>query len=164
MTNAMARGDRILLWVGSIGPLGHLPASGTMTVALIGLPLYYLMHRWSDVVAIGFTVGVTAAAVALHHAGDRILRQKDSRTLVWDEVAGFLWAVALVPFTWRLALLAVVVERTLDIVKVPPASWIERQVPGGWGVVGDDVVAGLYTCGLLHFVAYAAPGAAGLSA
>ena len=40
-------------------------------------------------------------------------------------------------------------ERLIDIIKVPPARWIENKWPGGWGVVGDDVVAGIYTYILL---------------
>jgi phosphatidylglycerophosphatase A len=44
------------------------------------------------------------------------------------------------------------VERAIDIIKVPPAPWIERRVPGGWGVVLDDVVAGAYTQLLLRAV------------
>lgn len=131
--------------LGSIGPLGHLPASGTVTVALVGIPLYYLMHAWSRpvyAVAVGL---FTLSSVWLHHVGDKWLGEKDSRKLVWDELVGFLIAVAwLNQFTWPLALAAFLIERIIDIVKVPPARWIERQWPGGWGVVGDDVVAGVY--------------------
>jgi len=110
------------------------------------------------------TLAVTLAAVWLHSMGDRILGQKDSRLLVWDEVVGFLIAIAFVPFTWQLAILAFLFERVIDIVKVPPANWIEDGWKGGWGVVGDDVIAGLYTCGLLHLIVRIAPGWVGLNA
>jgi len=107
-------------------------------------------------------LAIAGGAVCLHGVGDRILREKDSRRLVWDEIVGFLIAVAFVPFTWRLACLAFVCERFLDIVKVPPARWIERRIPGGWGVVGDDVVAGIYTRVLLYLAVTFAPGSCGL--
>jgi phosphatidylglycerophosphatase A len=100
--------------------------------------------------------------VYVHQAGDAILGQKDSSTLVWDELAGFVLAVLLVPFTWQLAVVAFVLERILDIAKVPPANWVERRVSGGWGVVGDDLVAGAYTCGSLHVLVAFAPSAVGL--
>lgn len=148
--------------IGSIGPLGHFPASGTVTVAVLGPPLFALMHGWPWGAYAGATLAFSAVAVWIHAVGDRILGEPDSRRLVWDEVAGFLFAVAFVPFTWQLAVLAVVVERTLDIVKVPPANWVEKRCPGGWGVVGDDVVAGLYTCGIMHLITYAAPSWVGL--
>jgi phosphatidylglycerophosphatase A len=108
------------------------------------------------------TLTFSVVSVWIHTVGDRILGETDSRRLVWDELAGFLFAVAFVPFTWQLAVLAVVVERILDIVKIPPADWIEKHCPGGWGVVGDDVVAGLYTCGIIHLTVYVAPSWVGL--
>ena len=149
--------------LGSIGPLGHLPASGTVTVAVIGLPLFWVMHGWPPSLYVIVTLAFTAGAVYIHHTGDRILGEKDSRRLVWDELAGFLFAVAFVPFTRELAAVAFVVERVLDILKVPPARQIEKYWPGGWGVVGDDLVAGLYTCGLLHLLVHLAPGVVGLA-
>lgn len=141
---------RVCVVAGSLGPLGHLPASGTVTVAVVGVPVFWLVQSWSAPTFVVVTLAFTGASVWLHAAGDRILGEKDSRRLVWDEIVGFLFAIAFVPFTWQIALLAFLLERFLDIVKVPPANWIERRWPGGWGVVGDDVVAGLYTCALLH--------------
>lgn len=152
--------DRGLLLIGSIGPLGHLPASGTVTVAVVGLPLFYLMQAWTAWLYVIVTLAFAAASVWLHQRGDRILGQKDSRKLVWDELAGFMVAVAFLPFTWKLAALAFFLERLIDIVKVPPANWIERRWPGGWGVVGDDIVAGLYTCAILHAAIRFFPGLA----
>jgi len=149
--------------VGSFGPLGYLPASGSVTVAIIGVPMFYLLHAWPAAAYAAFTLAFTAAAIALHAWGDRLLGTKDSRLLVWDEIAGFLFAVAFLPFTWRLAVIAFFVERTLDIVKVPPAPWIEKRWPGGWGVVCDDLIAGLYTCVLLHLLIHFAPGVAGVT-
>jgi len=96
---------------------------------------------------------LTLVAVWIHQRGDAILKAKDSGLLVWDEIVGFLLAVTALPFTWKLALVAFLVERALDIFKVPPAKWIEDHWPGGWGVVGDDLMAGLYTLGALHLAA-----------
>ncbi len=151
--------QRLLLIIGSVGPLGHLPASGTATVAIAGVPLLYLVHGlgvtpWAYAAG---TLALTLLAVWVHHAGDRLLGQKDSRTLVLDELAGFAVAMIGLPFAWPLVIVGFLVERTLDIVKVWPANWIERRWPGGWGVVFDDIVAGLYTCGLLHLVCHLIP-------
>ena len=92
--------------LGSIGPFGHLPASGTVTVALLGLPLFWLMHTLPPLLYVVATLVFAGLAVGVHHLGDSILACKDSRILVWDELVGFLFAVAFVPFTWQLALLA----------------------------------------------------------
>ena len=168
MTNSTPTGvssatsaQRWLVHLGSLGPLGHLPASGTCTVAIAGLPIFWLLSRQSLGFQIVFAVLFALAAIWLHHHGDRILGEKDSGLLVWDELAGFFVAILGVPFTWQLAVIAFFAERIIDIAKVPPGKQIEDQWPGGWGVVGDDLVAGLYTCGLVHLAMRIFPSLAG---
>ena len=146
-------GQRLLLLVGSVGPLGHMPASGTVAVAVAGVPLAWMMRMY---LALGtylvVSVVFTLFAVWLHDVGDRLLGEKDSRKLVLDELAGFWFAVVLIPMTWQMFAAAFFLERFIDIAKVPPANIIERRVPGGAGVVGDDVVAGIYTMLVLLLV------------
>lgn len=150
---------QVILWAGSIGPLGHMPASGTVTVAVVGIPVFWLVGHFGvrPVVFITATVFFAVVSVFLHGAGDRWLGEKDSRKLVWDELAGFFVALWLVPFSWPLALSAFFIERIIDISKVPPARQIEQHWPGGLGVVGDDMVAGAYTCLILHVLCKLAP-------
>lgn len=155
--------QRWLVHVGSIGPLGHLPASGTATVAIAGIPLYWVLSQQSLAFQIVFAILFSLGSIWLHHNGDKIVGEKDSRLLVWDELAGFFVAIIGVPFNWKLAVIAFFVERIIDIAKVPPAKQIEDHWPGGWGVVGDDLIAGLYTCGLLHAAMYFVPTWVGLS-
>jgi len=142
----LSSGQRMFLWIGSIGPLGHCPASGTVTVAAVGVPLAYVLrsHLTTPMFVVVAAI-VTALSVWIHDVGDRLLGEKDSRKLVWDELAGYFWAVVLVNPTWRVLIVAFFIERAIDIAKVPPANIIEKRVPGGLGVVGDDVVAGAYT-------------------
>lgn len=153
-----------LVHLGSLGPLGLLPASGTSTVALVGIPAFWLGNHFavSTAFQIVFCILFALASVWVHHQGDRILGAKDSGRLVWDELAGFFVAIIGVPFTWQIALIAFFAERVIDIAKVPPGKQVEDHWPGGWGVVGDDLVAGLYTCGLLHVVMRVLPGWVGL--
>lgn len=157
---------RALLAVGSFGPIGHLPASGTVAAAVVGIPAYWVLAERLNATA--FLWGVVLVvfcglSVAVHAVGDRTLGEKDSRVLVWDEVAGYLIAVAFLPWSWRLAVMAWVLERAFDILKVPPANWVEKRCPGGWGVVGDDVVAGIYARVIIAIVLAIRPGLAGLA-
>jgi phosphatidylglycerophosphatase A len=151
--------QRLLLLVGSIGPLGYAPASGTVAVAVAGIPLSWLMRtHLGDAAYLAVTVAFTLAAMAVHHFGDRVLGESDSRRLVWDELAGFFFAMWMVPFTWPLVVLGFLLERAIDIIKVPPANWIDARMHHGAGVVLDDVVAGVYTCILLHLAVRFGPG------
>ncbi len=151
-------GQKMFLLVGSIGPLGYLPASGTVAVAVAGVPLYWLMTTYlSSLQYAVVTVVFTVTSMALHHAGDKMLGESDSRKLVWDELVGFFFAMFLIPWSWPVVVVGFFVERVIDIVKIPPANVIDRKMHNGVGVVLDDVVAGIYTCALLHVLIHFVP-------
>jgi phosphatidylglycerophosphatase A len=100
------------------------------------------------------TLVFTFAAIGLHHAGDKILGESDSRKLVWDELVGWFIAMAWIPWDWRFVVVGFLLERFIDIIKMPPANVIDRKMHNGVGVVLDDVIAGIYTCAILHGVIY----------
>jgi phosphatidylglycerophosphatase A len=63
---------------------------------------------------------------------------------------GYLVTVAFLPFSWSAALLGFIFFRIFDIAKPPPASWFDRKMKNGYGVVLDDVMAGLYGAAALR--------------
>ena len=158
--------QHVMLFVGSLAYLGFVPiASGTVAVAVVGLPLYwllipYLQLSWPLYTAIVVVLTLVAIWVAGHT--DRILNEKDSSKNVIDEIPGFLIALVALPATWQIVTAAFFLERAIDIAKIWPANWIERHLPRGWGVVLDDVVAGLYVLILLHLGTHLMPGWFGL--
>lgn len=140
-------------------------ASGTVAVAVVGIPLYLLLASalhlsWTAITLVA--VALTLLAIYVSGETDRIVGEKDSRKGVIDEIPGYLIAMIGLPVTWRIIVAAFLLERVIDIAKVPPANWIEKKLPGGWGVVLDDVVAGLYTLAILHAGVYLRPGWFGL--
>ena len=92
---------------------------------------------WLVVLLVGFAVGVYTADKAAPEWG------KDPGQVVVDEGVGFLFTVALLPTDIWTVIVAFFVFRVLDIIKPPPARQLEA-LPGGWGIVVDDVVAGIY--------------------
>ncbi len=89
---------------------------------------------------------VVAAAVAaacwICASTERTLKTHDDSRIVLDEIVGFWVAAAWLPRTWTAAGLAFVLFRFFDSVKLPPYKWLER-LPGGTGIVMDDVGAGI---------------------
>jgi phosphatidylglycerophosphatase A len=83
-----------------------------------------------------------AAACWICGRADRALGTHDNPRIVLDEVVGMWIAAAGLPREARPALLAFVLFRLFDSVKLPPYRWLER-LPGGIGVVADDLGAGL---------------------
>lgn len=93
-------------------------------------------------IALSLLVGVPAASIAARESG-----RKDPGFVVIDEVAGQWITLLLCPVDWRHAAIAFVLFRLFDITKPFPIRRIER-LPAGWGIVFDDVGAGLYAWGV----------------
>lgn len=123
--------------------VGRIPwAPGTMgTVAT--LPIWWLLAQagpflYMTVTFLLFPLGIMAAQVYEDH-----VQHHDSKEIVIDEVVGFLITMTWLPLTWQSAVIGFAVFRVLDIVKPPPVRQLDRKVPGGFGVMADDVVAGV---------------------
>lgn len=168
-SNASVRSpaDRLWLFVGSLAYLGYVPiASGTVAVAVVGVPSHWLLVgflnlRWASFLL--SSVALTLLAIWVAGRTDRVLNEQDSSKNVIDEIPGYWIALIGLPVTWQVVAAAFFLERFIDIAKIWPANWVERKLPGGWGVVLDDVVAGLYTLGILHLAVRFFPSALGVS-
>lgn len=133
--------------------LGYLPASGTFASAA-GLLLYYFI-RGNPLLYAGSVLVLIIAGFWLSAEAEKITGSKDPGCVVVDEVAGMLLALAFLPCDLRLAVLGFVVFRILDVFKPYPADKLQ-ELPGGLGVMGDDIIAGLYTNVILQLVLKAA--------
>jgi len=139
---------RIILLLASGGYAGYIPvASGTFGT-LVAIPLFWVFEPMRHVsVPLYLLTWVAAVGVACWIAdrAEALLEEHDSGVIVIDEVVGYLAATLFLPPTWEITLLAFFVFRALDVIKPFPAGWIDREMPGGLGVVLDDVVSGLYS-------------------
>ena len=123
---------------------GYSPvAPGTCGTA-VTIPLAYALAplpiwQYGIVVAAIIAIGIWAAERA-----DRAWGTHDTGRIVIDEVAGYLVTMTLVDRGHLVPLLVgFVVFRLFDIVKPPPIRWLDENLPGGFGVVIDDVAAGV---------------------
>lgn len=112
-------------------------------LALCGLewPVY------AALVALAFALGVWASNVAIAR-----LRIDDPGVVVWDEFVGqwiALMPLVVLPRAWPWIFVGFALFRLFDVWKPWPVSWADRRVKGGFGVMLDDVVAGLYAAGVL---------------
>jgi phosphatidylglycerophosphatase A len=118
----------VLLWAGVAW--GFHPPPTTLLFILLGG------------IVISIAVGVPAATIAARESA-----RHDPGFVVIDEVAGQWIALLGSPTDWRHALIALLLFRIFDITKPFPARQLER-LPAGWGIVFDDVAAGLYAWGV----------------
>lgn len=98
------------------------------------------------------TLAFTFLAVYVAQEAEKLYGQKDAQRIVIDEVAGYLWAMFLVAPTVLHGVLGFIFFRFFDIAKVFPANYFQRKLPGGYGVVADDVAAGVYSNILLLII------------
>jgi phosphatidylglycerophosphatase A len=91
-------------------------------------------------------------AVWLAGRAEKVIGKKDAPAIVIDEVAGMIVTLAGLPLTPLNLAVGFVAFRAMDVIKPFPASRIDRSMTGGWGVVLDDVVAGVYSNILLRVI------------
>jgi phosphatidylglycerophosphatase A len=126
---------------GTAGTLLAVPLSvGVNAIAAISLPIALLTLAAAICCAIWLS---TRAAL--------ILEQRDPPVIVIDEIVGFLIANFMAPRNVMLLGVAFLLFRFFDIAKVYPLSRLEK-LPGGTGIVLDDVMAGFYVFGILRLV------------
>ncbi len=98
-------------------------------------------------------LALSCLACYVSQEAEILFGQKDPSAIVIDEIVGFLWAMLLITPTLVHVVLAFALFRVFDIIKVFPAKLCERRLPGGYGVVTDDIVAGIYANILLQVMA-----------
>jgi phosphatidylglycerophosphatase A len=130
-------------WIACGFGLGFAPqAPGTVATAAVAL-LYGFTPVIDDILVTGFiTAAICLLGIGLcGHAED--LLGRDAQSIVWDEFAGYAVAVWAIPKSWPVVIAAVFLFRFFDIVKIQPVRAAEK-LPGCWGVMADDVMAGIY--------------------
>ncbi|MDF1690090.1 MAG: phosphatidylglycerophosphatase A [Cycloclasticus sp.] len=124
-------------------------APGTMGT-LLAIPFYYcLIQFYADfylpvlllVVISGIWIcGKAAEDIGVHDHGG----------IVWDEIAGYLLTMYWVGFSWQNVLIGFVLFRIFDIAKPWPINWLDKKVKGGFGIMVDDLLAGLMSAACLY--------------
>ena len=138
------RWDALMTWMAcgfGLGKLSRFP--GTLASAAICLVIWWVGQHVSSLV-FGI-IGLSLAIAGFHICSRAVVRlqREDPREVVWDEFAG-MWVTMLhLPPEPAYIALGFVLFRILDIAKPPPLCWIDELVPGGFGVMSDDLIAGL---------------------
>ena len=131
----------------TVGGVGYVPVAPGTAGSLAAVPLLPLLAAARARTPVGGWLAVAAllaVSVWAANRADETFPGHDHGRIVIDEVAGMIVAGLFVAGTWTAAAVAFVCFRFFDVVKPWPAGVIDRHVPKGIGVVGDDLVAGVY--------------------
>jgi phosphatidylglycerophosphatase A len=118
-------------------------APGTLGT-LAAVPVYWLFAQTNIFVYSLLTVAVTIAGIWICGIAAEKLGEHDFGGIVWDEIAGYLITMWLVPFTWQAMVIGFLLFRVFDIIKPWPIKWVDQRVDGGFGIMLDDVLAGVF--------------------
>lgn len=133
--------------------LGLIPFAPGTWGTIGAIPLVWFFQRMGEMQYMYATAlfVVTSVFVAQMYE-DQLASEHDPSEFVLDEVAGFLVTMTWVPFTWPYLLVGFILFRLLDILKPWPISWVDAKVPGGFGAVADDLVAGILASVAMQFI------------
>jgi len=124
-------------------------APGTMGT-LVALPMVYGLMHLSLTVYLCCIVMLCVFGIYLCGESARRLNTHDHPGIVWDEFAGMAITMIAVPLQLRWLLLGFLLFRFFDIVKPWPIREADHRLTGGFGIMLDDIIAGLFSCVLLH--------------
>ncbi|MCG7960381.1 MAG: phosphatidylglycerophosphatase A, partial [Candidatus Thiodiazotropha taylori] len=119
-------------------------APGTLGT-LVGIPIYLAMQPlplvyYLTITAVAFLIGIW-----LCEQTSRDLGVHDHGGIVWDEIVGYLVTMAFAPSGWFWLMIGFILFRFFDIVKPWPIRWVDQRVEGGFGIMVDDLIAGVFT-------------------
>lgn len=138
-------GEKAVMFLATGFYVGNVPLAPGTLGSLIGLPLCFLLAGIQLPPAIILAVLFIGFAVWIAHAAEKTLKKKDPGCIVIDEVAGMVVTLIGLPFNLTTAVIGFIIFRILDILKPFPIRTLDKRLPGGIGIVADDVVAGIFS-------------------
>lgn len=111
---------------------------------LAAIPVYLLLAQLSVAWYLGITLVCVLAGIYICDRAAKDMGVHDHGAIVWDEVAGLLITLIAAPADIMWLALGFALFRLFDIVKPWPIRWLDAKVEGGFGIMIDDVLAGIF--------------------
>ncbi|PIE67573.1 MAG: hypothetical protein CSA23_03060 [Deltaproteobacteria bacterium] len=142
---------KIVAFVATGGWIGYAPIAPGTFGSIVALPLCWMIASLSTRIAIIVLLVLIAASTWVSHEAEKMAGQDDPSHVVVDEICGM--AVALFGFSFAPPniICGLAFFRLFDILKPFPIGWVDKKVSGGWGIMLDDLLAGMIANALLRF-------------
>ncbi|MCX7677911.1 MAG: phosphatidylglycerophosphatase A [Spirochaetes bacterium] len=128
--------------------VGYFPIAPGTAGTVLAMAIYFFEYRlcgyFSWIVNAIVVILFAWPAMKMGDVGEAYFGKKDPPQVVLDEVLGYWISVLFWPFNWKTALIAFVLFRMFDMIKPPPIRKLEER-EGGFGIMIDDYIAGIYT-------------------
>jgi phosphatidylglycerophosphatase A len=139
---------RSIILLATVGYVGKIPFAPGTFGSIPGLFIWFFLSKIDPLLSLFIILFLVLSSISIAGQAEIMLNKKDPGEIVIDEMAGIVVALFGLPMNVLSATAGFFIFRVLDIFKPFPIRFIERKLPGGVGIVMDDVVAGIY-CNLL---------------
>jgi len=137
--------EKLAFMIASFFFVGYLPLAPGTWGSIAGFFLYYFLIPTTGIYFLPVCLLIFALGLLASEILERFTSVHDDNKIVIDEFLGFAISVAFLPKKIVLFLAALVIFRIFDISKPQPIKYIDEKVKGGFGVMLDDIVAGIFT-------------------
>jgi len=144
---------RLALLLATWWGVGYVPRAPGTAGTIAAIPFFLLLSLLPLYGYLACVLGIGLVACWAAGEAERIFKEQDCPRIVIDEAVGFFITMTALPPTWPYLIGGFCLFRCFDILKPPPIRLIERKVKGGYGVVLDDVLAGVYAQIALRIIA-----------
>ena len=144
--------NRFFLFLATGFGVGYSPLAPGTLGTLIAIPVYYFLSEIPPPVYEITLIGFFFLSVWISENAEIFFGKKDDQRIVIDEIIGFLITMLWVPKTIRFVIIGFFLFRFFDILKPFPIRRLEKRLKGGFGIVLDDVAAGVYANVVLQVI------------
>ena len=144
--------QKIILFLATGGYLGHMPIAPGTFGSFPGLLICLGVSEVTLGYAIFLILVLIFAAVGIAQQAEKMIGGKDPSSIVIDEMTGMTVTLLGIPVTPFSLILGFFIFRGFDILKPFPVRLLDQKVPGGAGIVLDDVMAGVYGNVLIRII------------
>jgi phosphatidylglycerophosphatase A len=134
---------------------GLLPKMPGTWGTVVAIPIYLFIASYPLWLYALITLLLICFAVYACDVTARDIGVHDHPGIVLDEIVGYLLTMIAIPAEWEWIVLGFIIFRVFDIWKPWPIRWIDRHVKGGFGIVVDDLLAGVYAWIVLQALLFA---------
>jgi len=123
---------------------GYCPFAPGTAGTLVGIGFFWCFSQFPFLLYLITVLAFIFLSAWIAEGAEEIFHEKDSPRIVIDEIAGFLITMVFIPWSWFHVGAGFLLFRFFDILKPFPIRFIDKKLSGGWGIVLDDVAAGIY--------------------
>jgi len=131
---------------------GLVPTAPGTAGTVVAIPVYLLLQPLPVNVYIALIAALFIAGIPVCAHTARRMGVHDHPAIVWDEIVGYLVAMTFAPPGWLWVAAGFVLFRLFDIVKPWPIAVVDRKLSGGFGIMADDLLAGVAAAAVLQML------------